>query len=123
MRASDQPGSRRVSSDCGHSLEGLGHTLAIALWKDVRSRCPACWELKAPVSGVISPDHRRSITMKILLLSLLAAMLAGIEPGAAQVWPLKPVRIVVPFAPGATPDIVARLLAGRLQAKLNQSFV
>jgi tripartite-type tricarboxylate transporter receptor subunit TctC len=61
--------------------------------------------------------------MKTLLLSLLVATLAGIEPGAAQVWPLKPVRIVVPFAPGATPDIVARLLAERLQAKLNQTFV
>jgi tripartite-type tricarboxylate transporter receptor subunit TctC len=61
--------------------------------------------------------------MKTLLLSLLVAMLAGIEPGAAQVWPAKPVRIVVPFGPGATPDIVARLLAERLQAKLNQTFV
>jgi len=67
--------------------------------------------------------------MKILLLSLLAALLAGVQPGAAQVsatqqgWPTKPVRIIVPFGPGATPDIVARLLAERLQAKLQQTFV
>jgi tripartite-type tricarboxylate transporter receptor subunit TctC len=60
--------------------------------------------------------------MKTLLLSLLAVLLAGIEPGAAQNWPTKPVRIIVPFGAGATPDTVARLLADRMQAKLKQSF-
>jgi tripartite-type tricarboxylate transporter receptor subunit TctC len=61
--------------------------------------------------------------MKTLLLSLLLALFAGIEPGAAQGWPTKPVRIIVPFGPGATPDIVARLLAEHLQSKLKQTFV
>jgi len=61
--------------------------------------------------------------MKTLLLSLLVALVAGIGPGAAQSWPTKPVRIVVPFGPGATPDIVARLLAEHLQSKLKQTFV
>jgi tripartite-type tricarboxylate transporter receptor subunit TctC len=41
----------------------------------------------------------------------------------AQVWPAKAVRIIVPFAAGATPDIVARLIAERLQEQLGQTFI
>jgi tripartite-type tricarboxylate transporter receptor subunit TctC len=41
----------------------------------------------------------------------------------AQEWPAKTVRIVVPFAAGATPDLVARLLAERLQEQLGQTFI
>jgi len=40
----------------------------------------------------------------------------------AQDWPTKNVRIVVPFGPGSTPDLVARLIAERLQQRLGQSF-
>jgi tripartite-type tricarboxylate transporter receptor subunit TctC len=44
-------------------------------------------------------------------------------PASAQDWPTKPVRIVVPFGAGSTPDVVARLIADHLQKKLGQSFV
>jgi tripartite-type tricarboxylate transporter receptor subunit TctC len=44
-------------------------------------------------------------------------------PAAAQDWPTKPVRIVVPFGAGSTPDVVARLIADHLQKKLGQPFV
>jgi tripartite-type tricarboxylate transporter receptor subunit TctC len=50
----------------------------------------------------------------ILSLSLL---LATTLPGAAQVWPPKTVRIIVPFGAGSTPDIVARLVADGLVKK------
>ena len=59
----------------------------------------------------------RSIAFALLSLWLTAA------PGFAQEWPDRTVRIIVPFGPGATPDMVARLLADRLQEKLGQSFV
>jgi tripartite-type tricarboxylate transporter receptor subunit TctC len=41
----------------------------------------------------------------------------------AQEWPEKTVRIIVPFAAGATPDIVARLIAEHLQEQLGQAFI
>src|SRR5713101_2353604 len=51
------------------------------------------------------------------LLALAAFLIA--LPAAAQTWPEKPVRLIVPFGPGSTPDVVMRLLADQLQ----QNFI
>src|SRR5215208_4856861 len=53
----------------------------------------------------------------------LIGVLIGVKPAAAQEWPTKTVKIIVPFGPGSTPDAVARLIADRLQQKLGQPFV
>src|SRR6266853_6083080 len=42
---------------------------------------------------------------------------------AAQEWPVKPVKLYIPFGPGSTPDLVGRLIADRLAHKLGQPFV
>jgi tripartite-type tricarboxylate transporter receptor subunit TctC len=52
----------------------------------------------------------------ILLLLFQGAALA-------QPYPSKPVRVVIPYPPGSTPDIVGRTLSTRLQESLGQSFV
>jgi tripartite-type tricarboxylate transporter receptor subunit TctC len=59
--------------------------------------------------------------MKKILTALLACALAG--HALAQSWPVKPVRIVVPFAPGALTDIAARALAVEMSADLGQQFI
>src|SRR5262249_18650649 len=61
--------------------------------------------------------------MKTSLTIAMAASLLALAPAVAQDWPAKAVRIVVPVGPGSTPDMVARLIADRLQQKLGQSFV
>ncbi len=60
------------------------------------------------------------MTRRFLLA--LAALLIAL-PAAAQTWPEKPVRLIVPFGPGSTPDVVMRLLADQLQQKLGQNFI
>jgi tripartite-type tricarboxylate transporter receptor subunit TctC len=56
--------------------------------------------------------------------AMLFACWAGLSfAGHAQPYPVKPVKVVVPYPAGSTPDIVARTLANKLQAALGQSFV
>ncbi len=51
------------------------------------------------------------------LVFAFTALLLALAPAGAQDWPPKTVRIMVPFGPGSTPDIVARLLAENLGQK------
>ena len=51
-----------------------------------------------------------------------ALALASISVSAAQEWPAKPVKIVVPFSPGGSSDQLARLLATELSAVFKQQF-
>lgn len=56
------------------------------------------------------------------LLIGLAALL-GCAPLVAQEYPTKPVRLIVPYAPGGSPDVFARVMATRLSEALGQPFV
>jgi tripartite-type tricarboxylate transporter receptor subunit TctC len=58
-----------------------------------------------------------------LLLKATAALLALTAVAAAQEYPTKPVRIIVPFPPGAINDTVGRMVATHLSNRLGKQFV
>lgn len=54
-------------------------------------------------------------------VALAAALISG-SP-VAQTYPAKPVRVIVPFAPGGGSDITARQISSKLAQKLGQQFL
>jgi tripartite-type tricarboxylate transporter receptor subunit TctC len=57
------------------------------------------------------------------ILAVLAVLFAAVAPAAAQDYPSKPIKIVVPFVPGGTSEVLARTLAKTMEEGLKQSIV
>ncbi|NUO88531.1 MAG: tripartite tricarboxylate transporter substrate binding protein [Cupriavidus sp.] len=63
-------------------------------------------------------------TRRQALIALAAACVCGASGSAfAQPWPARPLRMVVPFPPGSSPDLIARILTEKLAAALGQPVV
>ncbi|WP_439578201.1 Bug family tripartite tricarboxylate transporter substrate binding protein, partial [Elioraea sp.] len=45
------------------------------------------------------------------------------RPGAAQAWPSRPIRVILPVPPGGGTDILARIVAPRLGERLGQPLI
>src|SRR3982751_3181515 len=65
-----------------------------------------------------SPTRRVAIA-----LLALAAWPVSSQPTGAPAWPAKPIRYIVPFAPGGTTDILGRVVGEKLGIALGQQIV
>src|SRR5580693_1038623 len=66
----------------------------------------------------------RASTLISILASfgLLSATASWSAPAAAEDYPSRPVRLIIPFPPGGSNDVVGRIIADQLGAKLGQAI-
>src|SRR5438067_1411722 len=76
--------------------------------------------IQSLMGGLIMLKIRRMkwlVSFLFLLVSLISSL------ACAQDWPARPVKIVVPFAPGGTADTLGRLIAQKLSDQLKENFI
>lgn len=70
------------------------------------------------------PLNNRTHSRKRVLQTAVAALLAAVPTAfAADTWPGRPIKLIVPFAPGGPIDVMGRVLAKILGEKIGQTVV
>jgi tripartite-type tricarboxylate transporter receptor subunit TctC len=67
-----------------------------------------------------SSPRFKPLTGLLKAAAIVSMALASVAATAQSDWPNKPIRIVVPYGAGSSPDVIARLMGDKLSAKLGQ---
>src|SRR4051812_43728384 len=67
--------------------------------------------------------HHPSCWIRVSAVSALGALVLWPVHAAAESWPQRPVRMIVPIAPGSSPDVAARVFAERLKTRWGQPVI
>src|SRR5882672_5393654 len=73
----------------------------------------------------VTAVERNMTKLRVILFALVAVCCVGVitKPAAAQVYPSRPITVIVPVPPGGVADPIARILADHMSAQLGQPMV
>src|SRR5690606_30998590 len=69
------------------------------------------------------PARRKMLSRMLMSVFASVMVLAQSPAAAAENWPTKPIQLIVPFGPGGTTDLLARLVADGISKELKQSVI
>src|SRR5262245_57899840 len=73
--------------------------------------------------GLAPKRGKPMLTRRRLLAVSAAALLGATSAASGEDWPVRPLRVIVPFGPGGGSDIIGRIIGQSLQEKLGQPVV
>ena len=68
-------------------------------------------------------DHCIKVSLCLAALLSTGAFAQITAPGAAKAYPVKPIRLIVPFPAGASSDLVGRMLAQKLTEQMGEQVI
>src|SRR5690242_9340205 len=114
--------SPRVTFDCcGGILASVAVGIRILLRCETDRPYCASAIVRMLLDGAAELLH--SHNMRLRVFAAILAMLGCIAPVDAQQYPVKPVRVVVPYTPGGGMDIMARIASSKLSERMGVQFV